>query len=86
MTIGGILLGLFIGLCVIFFTKRIFNDTTLCINATFISGFLGYFIAEIVLFNNGYYVSGIMTLISTGLFLGVFTKSIYKEDIEISIH
>ncbi len=54
MTIGGILLGLFIGLCVIFFTKRIFNDTTLCINATFISGFLGYFIAEIVLFNNGY--------------------------------
>lgn len=83
---GGILLGLLIGLVVIIATKRIYNDTVLCTNATFISSFVGYFIAETVFYDLGYSVSGIVTLITTGLFLGIFTKSSYKEDVELSIH
>ena len=86
LTGGGLLLGLLIGFIVALFTKKVFNDTVLCVNAFFVSGFIGFFIAESVCADYGYAVSGIMTLISTGLFLASFTKSNIKEDVEHSIH
>lgn len=79
-------MGLIVGAIVAVFTKKVFNDTVLCVNATFISGFIGFFIAETVCADYGFAVSGIMTLISIGLFLSSFTKSNLKEDVEHAIH
>ena len=77
------LLGVAIGFAVILVTKRIVTDSVLCTNATFISGFVGYFLAETVLRDWGYQVSGIVTLTTTGLFLGLFTKSSFKEEVQV---
>jgi NhaP-type Na+/H+ or K+/H+ antiporter len=84
--VGGLLLGLVVGIVVALFTKKVFNDPMLCINATFVSGFIGFFIAETVLENMGLAISGIMTLISIGLFLSSFAKSNLKEECEHAIH
>ncbi len=80
LTFGGVLLGLFLGLIVAIITKRVYNDTILCINATIVTGFLGYFIAETFLKGLGYYFSGIMTLISIGLFMSNFVKKNFKGE------
>jgi hypothetical protein len=41
----------------------------MCINATIISGFIAFFMAESVLANMGFAISGIMTIIALGLFM-----------------
>ena len=50
-------------------TKKFLNDTIMCINATLLSGFIAFFFAETVFAHMGFAISGIMTLISLGLFM-----------------
>jgi hypothetical protein len=64
-----VILGLVVGLITAFFTKKILNDTILCINATLVSGFVAFFFAETVFAHMGLAISGIMTLIALGLFM-----------------
>ncbi len=69
MTLGGTILGIVVGLITAFFAKKFLNDTIMCINATIISGFIAFFMAESVLANMGFAISGIMTIIALGLFM-----------------
>jgi NhaP-type Na+/H+ or K+/H+ antiporter len=80
LTVGGVIVGLVLGVIVALITKKVYNDTILCINATVVTGFLGYFIAETYFKNQGYFVSGIMTLITIGLFMSNFVKKNFKGE------
>ncbi|EGR30426.1 sodium hydrogen exchanger family protein, putative [Ichthyophthirius multifiliis] len=69
---GGIFLGIFIGVIGQFWIKKIHNDPILTVNVTFISCYLCYFFAENIDF--GFQISGVMSLVSLGLFLSIFAK------------
>jgi hypothetical protein len=69
LTLGGAILGVVVGLITAFFAKKFLNDTVMCINATLLSGFIAFFFAETVFAHMGFAISGIMTLISLGLFM-----------------
>jgi len=69
LTLGGAILGVVVGLITAFFAKKFLNDTIMCINATLLSGFIAFFFAETVFAHMGFAISGIMTLISLGLFM-----------------
>jgi NhaP-type Na+/H+ or K+/H+ antiporter len=67
LTVGGCVLGVIVGLITAYLAKKALHDSILCINATFISGFVAFFFAESVLSHMGFAISGIMTLIALGL-------------------
>lgn len=73
LTIGGALLGLLFGMLAALFINRVRNDPTLTLNITFCSCFILYFVAENV--NLGFRVSGIMALVSMGLYMAAFGKT-----------
>ena len=66
--------------------KNLFSDSTLQINASFVSGFVAFFIAETVMNDYGYKVSGIMTLISLGLFLSSYIKGNLNMEVDQAVH
>jgi uncharacterized membrane protein YeaQ/YmgE (transglycosylase-associated protein family) len=78
LTIGGTLLGLIIGFIVGFICKKMPNDSTFCLNALLMSGFIGYFMAETICSDLGLKISGIMTIISSGIYLRIFSNSNFK--------
>ena len=73
LTIGGALLGLLFGMLAALLINRVRNDPTLTLNITFCSCFILYFVAENV--NLGFRVSGIMALVSMGLYMAAFGKT-----------
>jgi NhaP-type Na+/H+ or K+/H+ antiporter len=83
---GGILLGSLIGAIVAIVMKNLFNDSILQINASFISGFVAFFLAETVMADYGIHVSGIMTIISIGLFLSSYSKGNLTVETDQAVH
>lgn len=75
LLIGGVIVGLVIGLIATYWIKKISNDEILIINITLIASYLVYFISQNI--NIGYSISGIMALVS----LGVFMSGLGKSDI-----
>jgi len=73
LTVGGIILGIGAGIICVFWIRKVFNDEVMVANVTFLACYLVYFFAE----NNtfGIRVSGIVALISLGLFMAAFGKS-----------
>lgn len=69
LTAGGCILGVVVGIITAFFAKKALHDSILCVNATFISGFVAFFFGESVFAHMGLAVSGIMTLIALGLIM-----------------
>jgi len=86
LTVGGVVLGLIIGFISSLALKKVFNDEILVINITFVSGFLAFFLAETVAAELGFTISGIMTLISLGLFMSAFGKTRINPETEHALH
>ncbi|EGR30581.1 sodium hydrogen exchanger family protein, putative [Ichthyophthirius multifiliis] len=84
LTVGGALLGIFIGLIASFWIGRIHNDAILTVNVTFIAAYLCFFIAENV--DLGIQISGIMALVSLGLFMSIFGKTKISIEEEKTVH
>ena len=66
------MLGILFGIVSSFWIKRIFNDEILVVNITILSCYLVFFVAENV--NLGFKVSGILALVSLGLFMAASGK------------
>ncbi|EGR28403.1 sodium hydrogen exchanger family protein, putative [Ichthyophthirius multifiliis] len=80
LTIGGIIIGIIFGFISSFWIKRIFNDEILVINITLISCYLVFIVAENIDF--GIKVSGIIAIISLGLFMAASGKKRIANEID----
>lgn len=67
------LLGLIFAVISTYWIRRIFNDGILVVNITIISCYMVYFIAENI--DIGIKVSGIIALVSLGLYMAAFGKT-----------
>lgn len=73
--IGGILLGIVIGIFSSFCLKKMFNNEIQVVNITLIMSYLAYFLAESYLSYYGLQFSGVMALVSLGLFMSKLGKT-----------
>jgi len=73
LTVGGTILGILFAIVSTYWIRRIFNDGILVVNITIISCYMVYFIAENV--DIGIKVSGIIALVSLGLYMAAFGKT-----------
>ena len=82
VSIGGPLLGICIGFIVCLWMKKILRDTVLSITITFLGAYICFYIAEFTWVK----VSGILSLVSLGLFFSAVGKrKIYPES-EHALH
>ena len=82
VSIGGPILGILVGMVVCFWMKKIIRDNVLSITITFVGAFLCFYIAEFTWVK----VSGILSLVSLGLFFSAVGKrKIYPES-EHALH
>lgn len=77
------ILGLLFGIVSVFWIKKIFNDETLVLNITIISCYLVFFVAENVDF--GFKISGILALVSLGLFMSAFGRTRISHEADAAI-
>lgn len=84
LTIGGTILGIIFGAIAVFWIKKIFNDEVLVVNITFITCYILYFVCENV--DLGFPVSGIIALVSLGLFFAAFGKSRISTESDHAVH
>jgi len=76
VSLGGPLLGLLVGAIMSYWIKRIIRDSVLSINATFVGAFLCFYIAEFTWVK----VSGILAIVTLGLYMSAVGKrKIYPE-------
>ena len=76
MSIGGPLLGIGIGFLLCFWLKKILRDTVLTVSITIIGTYLCFYLAEFTFLH----VSGILSIVSLGLyFSAVGKRKIYPE-------
>jgi len=73
LTIGAIVLGVIFGMISTFLIKLVKSDSILTINITVTMCYILYFICEFV--NIGIRISGIMALVSIGLYMAAFGKT-----------
>ena len=73
LTLGAAILGILFGMIATELIKFFKNDPYLCYNTTLVGCYLVYFIAEYV--NIGIQVSGIMALVSMGLYMAAFGRT-----------
>lgn len=82
LSLGGPLLGLIVGFIVSYWMKRIIRDSTLSVNITFIFAYLCFYVAEFT----WVHVSGILSIVTLGLyFSAVGKRRIYPES-EHALH
>jgi NhaP-type Na+/H+ or K+/H+ antiporter len=84
LTVGGVILGLIFGMLAAAMINRVRNDPTLTLNITFCGCFILYFVAENV--NLGFRVSGIMALVSMGLYMAAFGKTQISAEAKETVH
>ena len=76
VSLGGPLLGLLVGAIMSYWIKKIIRDSVLSINATFVGAFLCFYIAEFTWVK----VSGILAIVTLGLYMSAVGKrKIYPE-------
>ena len=82
VSLGGPILGLLVGAIMSYWIKRIIRDSVLSINATFVGAFLCFYIAEFTWVK----VSGILSIVTLGLYMSAVGKrKIYPES-EHALH
>ncbi len=82
VSFGGPLLGILIGMIISYWIKRIIRDSVLSVNVTFVGAFLCFWIAEFTSVK----VSGILSIVSLGLYMSAVGKrKIYPES-EHALH
>ena len=79
---GGPLLGFVFGLISSVWLKRIINDDILIVNITFVMCYLLFFCAE----NLTYQVSGILGLVTLGLFMAAMGRTNIYHESEHALH
>jgi NhaP-type Na+/H+ or K+/H+ antiporter len=84
LTVGGTILGLIFGIVATIWIRKIYNDEVLVVNITFLSCYLLFFVAENV--NLGAPISGIIALVSLGLFMAAFGKTRISVHSEHAVH
>lgn len=76
VSLGGPLLGIFVGILMSYWIKRITRDAVLAVNVTFVGAFLCFWVAEFTVLK----VSGILSIVSLGLYMSAVGKrKIYPE-------
>lgn len=82
LSVGGPLLGFVFGMIASLWLKRIINDDILIINITFVMCYLLFYVAE----NFHYEVSGILALVTLGLFMSAMGKTSIISESEHAVH
>lgn len=77
-------MGLIFGVISVYWIKKIFNDEILVLNITIISCYMVFFVAEHVSF--GFRMSGILALVSLGLFMSAFGRTRISHEADRTIH
>lgn len=73
LTVGAIVLGVLFGYLSAQLINKVRNDPILTLNITVVSCYILYFVAEYV--DLGIKISGIMSLVSMGLYMAAFGKT-----------
>jgi len=84
LTLGGTVLGIVFGVFSAIWIRKIFNDEILVVNITLIACYMVYFVAENV--DLGIKISGIIALVSLGLFMAAFGKTRINSESEHAVH
>lgn len=84
LTLGAIILGVIFGFLSSNLIKFVRNDAILTLNITVVSCYILYFTAEYV--DLGIHVSGIMSLVSMGLYMAAFGKTQITADAKNIVH
>jgi NhaP-type Na+/H+ or K+/H+ antiporter len=71
--VGAIVLGVLFGYISAQLIKKVRNDSILTLNLTVVSCYILYFVAEYI--DLGIKISGIMALVSMGLYMAAFGKT-----------
>lgn len=81
-SIGGPLLGVFFGMAISFWIKRIIRDSVLAVTVTVVGAYLCFYLAEFTFLK----VSGILSIVVLGLYMSAVGKrKIYPES-EHALH
>lgn len=86
LTFGGVLLGLVLGVVVGWVINKLYNDEILVVNITLMGGFIAFFLAETVLEEMGWAISGIMSIISIGVFMAAVGRTKINPEVEHNVH
>jgi NhaP-type Na+/H+ or K+/H+ antiporter len=78
MTVGGLTLGILFALVTNFILKKAGGSKLVILNTTVCMCYITYFCAEYV--DIGLHVSGIMSLVALGIFVGVYGKTLIHAD------
>lgn len=70
VSLGGPLLGIIVGALMSFWIKKIIRDSVLSVNVTFVGAFLCFYVAEFTPLK----VSGILSIVSLGLYMSAVGK------------
>ena len=70
VSLGGPLLGIFVGIIISYWLKKIIRDSVLSINVTFVGAYLCFYIAEFTAVK----VSGILSIVVLGLYMSAVGK------------
>lgn len=81
VALGAVALGLAFGIASFFWLGIIFNDTVIEITLTLSVSYLAYFTAE-----NGAEVSGVLTVMTLGMFYAVVARTAFKGESQKSLH
>ena len=84
LTVGAIILGVIFGFLSSNLIKFVRNDAILTLNITVVSCYILYFTAEYV--DLGIHISGIMSLVSMGLYMAAFGKTQITADAKNIVH
>lgn len=81
--LGGLFYGILIGIVCNFWIRKINNDEILVVNLTIIFCYLAYFMPT--LFNFGYDFSGIISVITMGIYMSATGKTKIKSDADFAL-
>jgi NhaP-type Na+/H+ or K+/H+ antiporter/CRP-like cAMP-binding protein len=81
VAVGGILIGILVGYIVIAWVKKVFNDALVEITVIVAAAYLTFFVAEHFL-----HVSGVLGLVSFGLFMASVGKTRISPEVEHFLH
>lgn len=84
LTGGAVILGVIFGMIATELIKLFKNDPLLCYNTTLVGCYLVYFVAEYV--HLGIHVSGIMALVSMGLYMAAFCRTKFTTEARERVH
>lgn len=82
LSVGGPLLGLFAGIICTYILSKTFNNAVLEVNTTIFMSYITFYVAE----NTPLHVSGILALVSLGLYMTKSGKTMISAESEHAVH